>query len=118
MERYTYFIQTGSTLFQPQAFPESVVERPRVEDLHVRAERQTLRRLPRTKAIVFMIRTYMTPLTDLLDEKESLESLRSAVKGWPEDFGRYKGRDVWGAVFEDWCDEVLKKNELGLMDSH
>ncbi|PQE04701.1 mannosyl transferase protein [Rutstroemia sp. NJR-2017a BBW] len=110
MERDTYFIQTSSELFQQQAFPESVVERPRVEDLHVRAERQTLRKLPRTKAIVFMVRTYMTPLTDLVDDKESLENLRSAVRAWPEDLGRYKGRNVWGAVFEDWCDEVLEKN--------
>ncbi|KAM3076651.1 hypothetical protein ACMFMG_007457 [Clarireedia jacksonii] len=111
LERYTYFIQIGSTLFQPHALAESLLERPRAEDIYVRAERQTLKRLSRSKAIVFMVRTYMTPLTDLLDEKENLESLRSAVRAWPDDLGRYKGRDVWGRVFEEWCDEVLEKNE-------
>lgn len=117
MERYTYFIQTGSTLFQQQAFPESVAQRPRIEDLHVRAERQTFRRLPNSKAIVFMVRTYMTPLTDLLNEKENLESLRCAVKAWPEDVARYKGRGVWGSVFEDWCDEAFPKNKSEFVDS-
>ncbi|KAM3075085.1 hypothetical protein ACMFMF_005766 [Clarireedia jacksonii] len=93
----------GSTLFQPHALAESLLERPRAEDIYVRAERQTLKRLSRSKAIVFMVH--------LLDEKENLESLRSAVRAWPDDLGRYKGRDVWGRVFEEWCDEVLEKNE-------
>jgi len=38
---------------------------PRPERMRVRVERQTLRRLPRTGAIVFTIRVYLTPLTEL-----------------------------------------------------
>lgn len=58
-----------------------------VDPSHVRmrVERQTLRRLPRTGAIVFGIRTYLTPLEDLASEPEVPGRLASAIRSWPED---------------------------------
>lgn len=56
---------------------------------------------------MFLVRTYLTPLIDLRDEKDSLHSLRSAVEAWPEEMARYKGRHVWEGVLRSWCDEVL-----------
>jgi hypothetical protein len=50
-----------------------------------RVERQTLRRLPHSRAIVFGIRTYLTPLTELVKEEGVPERLKNAVKGWSED---------------------------------
>jgi hypothetical protein len=39
--------------------------KPLPERMRLRVERQTLRRLPRSGAIVFTIRVYMTPLAEL-----------------------------------------------------
>ena len=40
--------------------------------LHMRVERQTLRRLPETRAVAFSIHTYSDPLSSLLDDPEAL----------------------------------------------
>jgi hypothetical protein len=56
---------------------------------------------------MFLVRTYLTPLTDLLEERDSLYSLRSAIEAWPEEMARYKGRHVWADVFRRLYNEVL-----------
>jgi hypothetical protein len=50
-----------------------------------RTERQTLRRLPRTGAIVFTIRTYLDPIVELAKEPGIPGRMASAVRSWPED---------------------------------
>ena len=45
--------------------PRPMPPNPLPERMRLRVERQTLRRLPRTGAIVFTIRVYLTPLTEL-----------------------------------------------------
>ena len=57
--------------------------------LRLRVERQTLRRLPRTGAIVFTIRVYMTPLVDLVKEPDVPGRLASAIRSWPDDVAQY-----------------------------
>ena len=107
MQRNNYFIQTNDTMFQQEPFADSLPTPPRIEDLRIRYERQTLRRLPRTRAVMFLVRTYLIPMTDLRDEKDSIYCLRSAIEAWPEEIAKYKGRHVWAAVFRFWCEEVL-----------
>lgn len=107
VERNNYFIQTNNNLFQQEPFPESLSVAPRIEDIHVRYERQTLRRLPRSGAVCFCVRTYLMPLVDLREEKDNLYALRSATRAWPEAMAKYKGRQAWEETFEKWCDEVL-----------
>ncbi|EPT03131.1 hypothetical protein FOMPIDRAFT_1082914, partial [Fomitopsis schrenkii] len=67
-------------------------------EVWLRSERQTLRRLPRTGAVVFTIRVYQTPVVDLAAEPGVPGRLASAVRGWSEDVAQYKGieryRDV------------------------
>lgn len=94
-------------MFQQEPFADSLPNPPRIEDIHIRHERQTLRRLPRTGAVIFLVRTYLTPVTTLREEKDNLYSLRSAIEAWPDAMARYKGRHVWREVFEAWCKEVL-----------
>jgi Protein of unknown function (DUF3445) len=53
------------------------------EMMKLRTERQTLRRLPKTKAIVFTIRTYTTPVEMLVKEPGVPGRLASAVRSWP-----------------------------------
>ena len=56
--------------------------------VRMRVERQTLRRLPRTGAIVFTIRVYLTRLEDLVAEPGVPGRLASAIRSWPEDVAR------------------------------
>jgi dimethylamine monooxygenase subunit A len=58
--------------------------------IYLRVERQTLRRLPRTGAVLFTIRTHQRPLESLADRPRELARLAEAVRGLPEDTARYK----------------------------
>jgi hypothetical protein len=57
---------------------------------------------------MFLVRTYLLPVTDLQREKEHLYAFRSAINAWPEIFAQYKARHVWRDVFEAWCEKVLR----------
>ena len=64
------------------AAPRPARPKPQSERMRVRVERQTLRRLPRTSAIVFTIRVYLTPLTELgPDEAGRLVAAIRGVRG-------------------------------------
>lgn len=54
------------------------------EMIMLRTERQTLRRLPKTGAILFTIRTYTTPVVKLAQEPGVPGRLASAVRSWPD----------------------------------
>ena len=54
----------------------------------LRTERQTLRRLPRTGAIMFTIRIYQTRLDELVREPGVPGRMASAIRSWPEDVAR------------------------------
>lgn len=73
--------------------------------LWLRTERQTLRRLPRTGAIVFTIRVYQTRIDDLAKEPGVPGRMASAIRSWPEDVARYKARGEFEAILEylDGC---------------
>jgi dimethylamine monooxygenase subunit A len=63
-----------------------------MDDLWFRVERQTLRRLPGTDAIVFTIRTYVTALRELVSaHPESAEALASTLQTVPGAVATYKG---------------------------
>ena len=72
------------------------------DQLWYRAERQSLRRLPRSGAIAFTIRVHICDLTALLPIKGALESLWSAVETAPDDLRRYKGLDILSPVIANW----------------
>ena len=69
-----------------------------VDKHHFRSERQTLRRLPISGAIVFTIRTYFEPLRKIAEEPGVPGRLASAIRSWGEDSARYKGREMFGEV--------------------
>lgn len=56
-----------------------------VRNIRFRTERQSLRRLPRSGAIVFTIRTYLDPIIELAREPGVPGRLASAIRSWPED---------------------------------
>jgi len=54
------------------------------EMIVLRTERQTFRRLPKTGAILFTIRTYTTPVVKLAQEPGVPSRLASSVRSWPD----------------------------------
>ncbi|KAL4866434.1 hypothetical protein BDV12DRAFT_187398 [Aspergillus spectabilis] len=72
---------------------------------YFRSERQSLRRLPRTGAVVFTIRTYFEPITDVASEDYLPGRLASAIRSWGEDVSRYKGREKYGDVLLEYLDK-------------
>lgn len=73
-----------------------------LSEIYVRRERQTFTRLPKSDAILFTVRTFMTRLTLLGDEE--LTAFVEQAKGWGSEMAAYKGR-------EQWWDTVLKYQE-------
>jgi hypothetical protein len=71
----------------------------RIEDAVLRCERQTLHRLPGTKALVFGFKTYQYPLKDVKEEGSG-EELAAAIEGLETGsipgMRVYKSAVVWG----------------------
>jgi hypothetical protein len=86
-----------------------------IQHHHFRTERQTLRRLPRSGGVVFTIRTYLHPMTEICEEPGVPGRLASAVRSWGEDVSRYKGRERYGDVLLEYLDGKHREQvEAGL----
>ena len=66
-----------------------------IEDIHFRSERQSLRRLPRSNALMFTIRTYFEPVTVIAQEPHVPGRLAEAIRQWDGTVSYYKGGG-WG----------------------
>lgn len=75
----------------PKSFPEELDADSVLESTWLRIERQTLRRLPETGAIVFTIRTYQQRMADVVRDLQRREQLAIVLKSMPEETARYKG---------------------------
>ncbi|GAA6021605.1 hypothetical protein JCM10207_005083, partial [Rhodosporidiobolus poonsookiae] len=92
-----------------------------VSEIAFRTERQSLRRLPKTRCILFTIRSYMYPILDLADEPGVPGRMASAVRSWPQGPGgvsEFKGEALWGHVLLPFLDkkhaEQVRKGEIVL----
>jgi hypothetical protein len=109
MERSNYFVEMkrpDEDLFETLYRPTTLLEdnpNPSPEDIVIRRERQTFRRLPRTGTLVFGVKTFLTTLDEL--PMEELQNLAKEVKSWPDYVGEYKGREVWGAKALEFCEK-------------
>lgn len=71
-------------------------------DIIIKSERQTFHRLPKTNAVVFTVKTSITPLVQF--PKEELEGLAAEIRSWLEGIATYKGRSLWGGPVLGYCD--------------
>ena len=76
----------------------------------LRCEHHTLTCLPKTGVVVFTVRSYLYPLSDIKVEGSGPE-LADACDSMPEKFGIYKNRTTWGATLCDWL-----RDEAGSMN--
>jgi len=91
--------------------PPKNLAAPTPETLRLRTERQTLRRLPISGAIIFTIRTYVIPLEELGRERGVPGRLASSMRGWPVEVGEYKGKDrgSWYRTALDYLDDCHRQ---------
>lgn len=80
-----------------------------IENHYFRSERQSLRRLPKTGGVVFTIRTYFAPITEIAKEPYVPGRLASAIRSWGDDVARYKGRERYQDVLLEYLDHEYKK---------
>ena len=69
---------------------------PSTDTLHVRVERETLRRFPRTGCVLFTIRTYVARLDDVAADGVHRNRLAAAVDLMPGDVREYKDLATFG----------------------
>ncbi|MGE5500567.1 MAG: heme-dependent oxidative N-demethylase family protein [Ignavibacteriales bacterium] len=75
------------------------------DELFVRVERQTLRRLPRTGGALFTIRVWRHPLAALRDDPERLAAFARAWRTAAPDFRAYKKLDLYDGLVEGFLKE-------------
>ncbi|KAL4909636.1 hypothetical protein BDW74DRAFT_165072 [Aspergillus multicolor] len=86
-----------------------------IEHHYFRSERQSVRRLPKTGAVAFTIRTYFEPITKIAEEPYVPGRLASAIRSWGGDVAKYKGREKYGDVLLEYLDRKHKEQvEAGL----
>ncbi|GAA5914487.1 hypothetical protein JCM6882_003037 [Rhodosporidiobolus microsporus] len=97
-----------------------------IREVHFRTERQSLRRLPRTRAILFTVRTYLIPVVELGDEPGLPGRMASGIRSWPNEGERqvnwYKGGELFNPVLLPYLDQkhaeqvakgIVELNEKG-----
>lgn len=122
--RNNYFIQVDDDLAWSWSIGNEdnkhltwdTAEKNRAIEHHMfRSERQSLRRLPKTGAVVFTIRTYFHPITEIAQEDYVPGRLASAVRSWGDDVAKYKGADKYKDVLLEYLDaEHQKQLDRGL----
>ena len=68
--------------------------------LHLRVERQTLRRLPRTGGALFTIRVWLAPLGSLADDPARLAAFEHAWRSATPELRAYKRFDLYDDLVE------------------
>jgi hypothetical protein len=91
--RVNWSLVDTPTLFLPpehRGRPREVAAERAGEELWLRTERQTLRRLPRSGDVVFSIHTSVDPLAEAIDRPEGARALAARIREMPEPMARYK----------------------------
>jgi hypothetical protein len=98
LERFNWTVQAGEARYTPTSEPlKRLAERTGAAAassvLHLRVERQTVRKLGRLDAslIVFTIRVAVDPLAPILEETGMKAAFKSAWDGTEETLAQYKG---------------------------
>jgi dimethylamine monooxygenase subunit A len=92
--RVNWSLVDTPTLFLPpehRGHPQPVSAERAGEQLWLRVERQTLRRMPRSGDVVFGIHTYVDPLSEAIGSSaEAARALAARIREMPDAMARYK----------------------------
>lgn len=107
--RLNWSVLDDATLFQPggkwrEAHNPAVTAANAGQTLFLRVERQTLRRLPRTDAVLFGIRVHVYPLASAIASPTVAARLADAVRALPEATAHYKSLPPIRDALLGWLD--------------
>ena len=111
--RNNYFIQVDDELAWSDSIGDedsagigwfTAAKNKAIRHHYFRSERQSLRRLPRSGGVVFTIRTYFHPITEIAEQPYVPGRLASAVRSWGDDVAKYKGRERYQDVLLEYLD--------------
>ena len=74
----------------------------------LRIERQTFSRLPKTRGILFTIRTYRNPVAEVVADPERLRRFTAVVKGIPRPTREYKGMASFADALIDYLEACCR----------
>jgi hypothetical protein len=104
--RSNWTLEDHPALFQPFSPSQPLAEHP--SQLWIRIERETLRRLPRTRGVLFTIRGFQEPLSTYVQRgPEAIRTLRELVVRLPDAVARYKSVYNYRSSVISWLDELL-----------
>jgi hypothetical protein len=86
--RRNWSIHDDPSYFLPAATPKRAVEPP--EGLHLRSERQTLRRVGSDGAVLFTIRTQQVPLAVVAERPDLAHRMATMIEAWSPELVDYK----------------------------
>jgi hypothetical protein len=75
--------------------------------IFLRVERQTLRRLPLTQAVLFGIRVHVYPLDQVINRPDHAAALASAIRALPEEIQHYKSLLPFKQALLEWLTEPV-----------
>ncbi len=107
--RLNWSVMDDPTLFQPTgkwrtAHDATITEENAGDRLFLRVERQTLRRLPASGAVLFGIRVHVYPLTKAVTKPEIAACLAAAVRALPTETAHYKSLPMFQTALLAWLD--------------
>ncbi len=107
--RLNWSMMDDPTLFQPTGkwrteHDATITEHNAGDRLFLRVERQTLRRLPVSGAVLFGIRVHVYPLAAAVTTPGIASSLAAAVRALPEETAHYKSLPMFQAALLAWLD--------------
>lgn len=119
--RNNYFIQTDGNLDWSSSIGDEANENvgwytaenaTDINKVYYRSERQSVRRLPISGAVVFTIRTYFVPIVEICKEPFIPLRLLDGINSWTDDVREYRGferfKDVVLPYLEQKVDEQAK----------
>lgn len=92
-ETYPDWAQDRSLIAEDPALPDR---------LHLRVEVQHLVRLPHSGALLFLVRTYLLPLSDIAQVPAWRENMGRVLAELPDDMAEYKGIARYRKAASDW----------------
>lgn len=110
--RLNWSVLDDPTLFQPAgkwrtAHDATITEQNAGARLYLRVERQTLRRLPASGAVLFGIRVHVYPLAKAVTTAESAARLAAAVRALPDEMAHYKSLPMFEPALLAWLDRRM-----------
>ncbi|SDF64545.1 heme-dependent oxidative N-demethylase family protein [Thalassobaculum litoreum] len=108
--RLNWSVLDDPALFQPTGhgrrdLDPTITPRNITERLHIRIERQTFRRLPRTGVLVFGIKTLIDPIAAIAGRPDLAAAMLGSLRTMPADMRGYKSMAPFADALEGWLQE-------------